>query len=281
MRSSVYIAACFAVLIAGSTWWIFTKNSSDEQSLNAATPRLSDSSTMGGSGVGNVPKPAQKGSSDGQLVFNQSIEPLSRELERLAPDGIVRDERLANSLVIASSACTQEIDVNPATADGDDFDATRAWAIANMIELCKDFDPTKYKVESGRLSLFRIVKSQGWDASASAVRAAVSNSALVTDITLAGQLMIDNDAFPYDEIMPDVKERYGPPELSRAWGVASHVIACERAGGCGPDSLQVAVLCARVGCQPNKSYSEVVADRMPASEYRLVQAMTNWARRGG
>lgn len=282
LKNPTFIAVltCAAALGAAA-WWMSSMNPSGEKlpgvvaSIDGTTIEPADSpdGTSAAKHSGSV-------SNGGKAPAGpQEVLPLRVQFERLAPDGVIRDERLANILSLASSYCTQTIDTKPATSEGEAFDETRAWAVANLIELCMDFDPSKYKLELEMANLTGMVQRQGWDASASTVRSVVANSAMASEIHVSGLLLMENGAFPYDEIMPDMRGRYGQPELMRAWGVSASVLACERAGGCGSSSLQVAALCARLGCQPGQDYWEVIGERMPSSEYRLIVAMTTWARR--
>lgn len=225
------------------------------------------------------PKPSNKGKQvDPVQTAIENGSSLAAALKAQSTDGRIESEAQANLAFMAAN-CHASPNLTPADSDGFEFDDTRAWAIARLIEICAGYDPKQFKVTLNRPNLMASVRTNGWPATETMASETIATSGVAIDVFTAGQLMMENNVFPYDEVLPGMKENYGPEEITKAWLRASTLATCDKVGGCGTNSFEVAVLCAEVGCKENLNLAQALEQRLPASDYRAAMAMYAWLNR--
>jgi len=265
--------------VAGSVWLFrqspsasAVENVSDERPVRASAngPALGSRPARPLVGVGSRVDPAH--------VAIENGVPLMEALTTHTNDGRIESEAQANLAFLAAS-CHQAPDLTPAQSDGFRFDETRAWAIARLVEICAGYDPKQFKVTVPRPNLMASMRSHGWAGTESIAAETIATSGIVLDVYTAGELMMENDAFPFDEILPGMQQDYGSRELTTAWLHASTLAACDKVGGCGRNSMEVVQVCANVGCKEGLDLVQALEQRLPPPDFRATMAMYSWLSR--
>lgn len=199
-------------------------------------------------------------------------------LERVAgPDGAISSRELATLVQTAEGACS-DVRNNAAhyLGDAQRRDPTRSWATTRLVEICHDFDASKYTFTFPADGLSRVVNEEGATRAIEASLRAVKRESDPSELYTAGQILLEKDRGTLSAILPGAGREYGDEEIMKAWALATTMLACHEAGGCGPRSLQTAAFCANTGCQPGSDFPQAVRQRLPESEYRAVNALYAW-----
>lgn len=281
-RSKTILLLVLIVAAAGASTWLLRPQLQQATSGHAPdAPAAVDVAADDGPApsAGGPVTPGRLPVADPAEVALANGRTMAQALADNSEDGRIRSEAQANLLAMASANCAQAPDLNPVATDGYGFDETRAWAIARIIEICADFDPSRFNVDIDRPNLIAAVQQQGWGVAQPIVTETLERSGIMADVFTAGQLMMENNAFPYDEVMPGMERDYGLAEIQVAWAQASTLATCDSVGGCGPGSLQVVQVCANVGCPDGLNLRQVLERRLPPGEYRAAMAMYAWLHR--
>ena len=187
----------------------------------------------------------------------------------------VNDPYAASLLIKASVACGESMDATN-TLEGPRVDASRLWARERLTELCYGFDETKFNVSASAIDFGTMAKRQGEAVAVEEARRTLRSGAGYFDMYGAGQLLMETGHFPLQEVAGAAGPEPGMPELMQAWAHAVTLDQCERYGGCGPKSFEVAAFCLSMGCKEGVTFVEALRARLPAEDFRRVQAFQRW-----
>jgi hypothetical protein len=194
----------------------------------------------------------------------------------VGPGNTVTDPRLVSLITQASLICSQDPDPQGALSQTGHPDPTRAWAVARLLSLCAGFDASKYTLASTGPHLAKVLRDSGADVAAAASMDAVRTATDSFDIVSAGQILLETGQLPLDKMLPNASREYGTPEIMTAWVHATTLLTCHEAGGCGPNSLEVAAFCTNAGCPQGVSMAQAMQNRLPSRDYRAVMAFYSW-----
>jgi hypothetical protein len=199
-------------------------------------------------------------------------------LEQVAgPGGRINSRELATLVQTTDAACS-DVRENSAHYLGQtqQQDPTRSWATTRLMEICHEFDASRYPFDFPKDGLTRVMHEQGDVQAIEASLQAVKKESDPSELYTAGQILLEKDRSKLAAILPNGGRDYGDLEVMKAWALATTMLACNEAGGCGPNSVQTAAFCANTGCQPGSEFSQAIRQRLPESEYRAVNAFYSW-----
>lgn len=195
----------------------------------------------------------------------------------VGPGGAISSRELATLVQTTDGACSDVRDNAAHYLGGAQRqDPTRAWATKRLVEICHEFDPSKFTFDFPKDGLTRVMHEQGDARAIEASLSAVKRESDPSELYTAGQILLEKDRRALAAILPGGGRDYGDQEIMKAWALATTMLTCNEAGGCGPRSLQTAAFCANAGCQPGSEFSQAVRQRLPESEYRAVNALYTW-----
>lgn len=280
MKHLKFVLLPLALIALAASAWLFRQPHAD-----AAKAQIADSSpSEGAADQGNTTNrpagfsPAVLELQDPAHVAIENRVSLMSALTTHAVNGQIESEAQANLALLAGN-CHETPNLAPATSEGFAFDDTRAWAIARQLEICAGYDPSQFKVTVPRPDLMGSLRKHGWEATKPMVTETIASSGITVDVFTAGQLMMENDSFPFDEVLPGMQKSYGPQEITSAWLRASQLATCEKVGGCGKDSFEVVLVCAKLGCKEGLNLMQALEQRLPPSDFRATVAMYSWLKR--
>ncbi|KRA44584.1 hypothetical protein [Pseudoxanthomonas sp. Root630] len=197
--------------------------------------------------------------------------------QAVGPSRVVNSPELAAMLGTAQSACTDFSD-NKASylSKGQMEDPTRRWATERLAAACHGLDSAEYKIVARTTGIYTVLNERGKGPAVQASLEALRSEASPTELYTAGQVLLENDRARMAAVLPNGGRNYGDHEIVRAWALATTMVACDQYGGCGPNSVETAALCANAGCTPGSNFSQAVQDRLPQSEYQAVTAFYSW-----
>lgn len=230
----------------------------------ARTPQPVSSSS-----VRRVPTPAAIVERSG--TFADAI----REAKVLYGDG---DPRVSNMMNMANVICENELDPLRAL-DPKHPDPSRSWAIVRLATLCEDYRTeasTAPPIKSADKSLAETLKRSGPEAAKKEALDVIAEAEDFPSLFTAGTVLLETGGLPLDTILGSERQNYGNSDLLRAWGVAIQVAECRRGGGCGPNSLPTATICAAAGCKQGISYEQALRQELSSSQYQAAMALAGW-----
>jgi len=280
MKNFRLLLLVVVIAAVAASIWLFRPQSSETASgqvadsplasigVNGPVAAIGPSHSMGGG----------RTMEDPVVVAVENGASLMSALKAHAVDGRIESEAQAN-LALLGGNCHEAPNLAPVASDGFYFDDTRAWAIARQLEICAGYDPKQFRVTLARPDLIGSNWAQGWAATENLATESIATSGIMLDVFTAGQLMMENDAFPFDQVLPGMQKEYGPDEIAKAWLRASQLATCDKVGGCGKESFEVVLLCANLGCKQGLNLTQALEQRLPPSDYRATMAMYAWLNR--
>lgn len=188
------------------------------------------------------------------------------------------DPRVADLEMMAQALCLDDPDPQNALSRKHP-DASRAWAVARIVQLCEGFAPSTSPPGDGpnrSQQLVKLMQSGDKDATAAQAKRLVATSEDYSTLMTAGQVLIESGTLPIDQMLGIDASNYGQGDLISAWSVAAQLSTCAGRGGCGPDSLITASFCRSVGCRQGVTFEQAIAQKLPASQYQAAMAFRSW-----
>jgi hypothetical protein len=197
-------------------------------------------------------------------------------LDQIAgPDGKIRSPELATLIQTTDAACS-DVRTNEAHyLEDTSKDPSRSWATTRLLEICHEFNASKYTFDFPKDGLTRVVHEQSAERSVQASLEAIRRESDPSELYTAGQILLEKDKGKLLASLTNAAE-YGDLEVMKAWALATTMLTCSEAGGCGPNSVQTAAFCANTGCRPGSDFSQAIRQRLPENEYRAVNAFYSW-----
>ena len=181
---------------------------------------------------------------------------------------------LASTVAMAATTCLEDPDPNAVTTSAG-YDATKAWAVERLAELCDGFEAGEYRPTVKQVDYARIRLTSGLDTVASEAMRAIRQDNNYFGLVYGLTALVEAGKFPY-EILPGGRKAYGPDALMNALSLGAQLQLCAERGGCGPNSMEVAAFCAAKGCRQDSTYERALRERMPPLEWEAIQAVRRW-----
>jgi hypothetical protein len=191
--------------------------------------------------------------------------------------GNVRSAGLATLIQSTDAACSDmRLNAPHYLGKSQLKDSSRNWATKRLLEICHEFDSRSYQFDFPRDGLISLLREKGEQTAIDASLRALRKESDPSELYSAGQILWEHDRSKLNAILPDGGKAYGDEEIMKAWALATTLLACDDAGGCGPNSLQTVAFCANTGCKSGSSFSQALRQRLPDAEYRAVNSFYNW-----
>lgn len=285
MKSKVVIVVSFIFVVGTLAWALYgyspsksstapngqdrTQVSGNEESVSQEVgKRRRDQSSAGYAGVADL-APADV------VVAIENGATVREAIEAQSVNGVLQSEAAAELARQAAYACSGPMDPYRHADSDISVDVSRAWAIARLIELCVDFDAQQFSYDKRRPSPQVVAKTAGKEAALAAAAQNLSESASMVELVDSVQFLVENNALPSEAISPEFRE-LGLQDVLDTSTRAASLIACDEFGGCGPQSLEVAVMCAHVGCNEGLGYREALRVGLPDRDYQRTMALYRW-----
>jgi hypothetical protein len=156
-------------------------------------------------------------------------------------------------------------------------DPTRNWAVSRLITLCDEYETDGLAAQpAASPSLAQVYRKQGKDVAVAEANRIVRTADDYESLYSAGQMLLEAEALPLDQILPGHKDRYGPADLIPAWALASQLVGCSGRDACGPASLPTVAFCAHAGCVQGVTFEQALNQELPPAQLRAVMAFRQW-----
>ena len=195
-------------------------------------------------------------------------------LSKVPLEEVKSNIELASTVGMAAATCSEDPDSNAVTTI-EGYDATKAWAVERLAELCENFQAERYRPTVKQVDYARIRLTAGMDAMASEAMRAIRQDKNYFGVVYGLTALVEAGKFPY-EILPGGRKNYGPDALMTALSLGAQLQLCAERGGCGPNSMEVAAFCASQGCAEDSTYERALRERMPPIEWKAIQAVRSW-----
>ncbi|GAB3389639.1 hypothetical protein [Lysobacter fragariae] len=275
LRRAIILGSMVATAFGGYFLWSQHRSESTEAHASLAEPS-STSDTLPNQAFHDADF-APKAAKDGLYAVLDSGASLATAIEAVAgPSGEISDPRMISLIERAALVCGDDFDPHGALGENSQADPTRAWAVARVVKLCEGFDYSKYKIAGPIKDLSKVLRESGKGVAASESMAAIRTAPDYSQLFSAGQILLETGQFPLAEAIPNGSKEFGMTELMTAWSQASTLISCGEAGGCGPNSLEVAAYCSNAGCPPGSTMQQAFQHELSAGDYRAVSGFYGW-----